>query len=80
MEKLFLLLKQKLEVSSFSIHFYLPILNPVQFWAWYLNSIKSVLIIDMSSSESPGRSPEAEEKSKPHKVFVTNLSIEVIFA
>ncbi len=31
----------------------------------------------MSSSEEDRRSPEPEEKQKPHKVFVTNLDVEV---
>lgn len=31
----------------------------------------------MSSSDSPRRSPEQEERPKPHKIFVTNLDVEV---
>ena len=30
-----------------------------------------------SSSDSPHRSPEQEEKPKPHKIFVTGLTVEV---
>lgn len=31
----------------------------------------------MDSSESPRRSPEQEERQRPHKIFVTNLDVEV---
>ena len=31
----------------------------------------------MSSSSSPRRSPEPEERPKPHKIFVTGLNVDV---